>query len=71
MVLVSEAAGDGMRARGWHLPAALVQVFSPLKNFEPLGKGMIDTYAIACSVLLAVLFLVLTVRRLDARRLRG
>ena len=71
MVLVSEAAGDGMRARGWNVPAALVQVFSPLKNFEPLGKGMIDTYAIACSVLLAVLFLVLTARRLDARRLRG
>ena len=71
MVLVSEAAGDGMRARGWNVPAALIQVFSPLKNFEPLGKGMIDTYAIACSVLLAVLFLVLTARRLDARRLRG
>ena len=61
----------GLRARGWHLPAALAQVFSPLKNFEPLGKGLIDTYAIACSVLLIVFFLVLAVRRLDARRLRG
>ncbi len=71
MMLMSEAAGDGVRARGWQLPAALVQVFSPLKNFEPLGKGLIDTYAIACSVLLVVVFLVLTVRRLDARRLRG
>ena len=70
-MLMSEAAGDGVRARGWQLPAALVQVFSPLKNFEPLGKGLIDTYAIACSVLLVVVFLVLTVRRLDARRLRG
>lgn len=71
MMLMSEAAGDGLRARGWHVPAALTQVFSPLKNFEPLGKGMIDTYAIACSALLAVFFLVLTVRRLDSRRLRG
>ena len=71
MLLVSEAAGDGLRARSWHVPAALVQVFSPLKNFEPLGKGLIDTYAIACSVLLTVFFLVLTARRLDARRLRG
>jgi ABC-2 type transport system permease protein len=71
MLLMSEAAGDGVRARGWHVPAAFVQVFSPLKNFEPLGKGMIDTYAIACAVLLTVVFLVLTVRRLDARRLRG
>ena len=71
MLLMSEAAGDGVRARGWHVPAAFVQVFSPLKNFEPLGKGMIDTYPIACAVLLTVVFLVLTVRRLDARRLRG
>ena len=71
MMLMSEAAGDAVRARGWHVPAAFVQVFSPLKNFEPLGKGLVDTYAIACSVLLAVVFLVLTVRRLDARRLRG
>jgi len=71
MLLMSEAAGDGLRARGLHVPAALVQVFSPLKNFEPLGKGVIDTYAIVCSVLLAIFFLVLTVRRLDSRRLRG
>jgi len=71
MVFMGEAAGDGLRARGWQVPAALAQVFSPLKNFEALGRGLIDTYAIACSVLLAVFFLVLTVRRLDARRLRG
>ena len=71
MILMSEAAGDGLRARGWHVPAALAQVFSPLKNFEPFGKGLIDTYSIACSLLLIASFLVLTVRRLDARRLRG
>ena len=71
MLLVSETAGDGVRARGWHVPAALVQVFSPLKNFEPFGKGVIDTYATACAVLFAIVFLVLTVRRLDAQRLRG
>jgi ABC-2 type transport system permease protein len=71
MVFMGEAAGDGLRARGWNLPAALAQVFSPLKNFEPLGKGVIDSYAIACSLLLIVLFIVLAVRRLDARRLRG
>ncbi|MGZ8209609.1 MAG: ABC transporter permease [Burkholderiales bacterium] len=71
MVLMAEAAGDGLRERGWHLPAALMQVFSPLKNFEPLGKGMVDSYAIACSVLLTIVFLVLAVRRLDGRRVRG
>jgi hypothetical protein len=71
MLFMSEAAGDGLRARGLQVPASLVQVFSPLKNFEPLGKGVIDTYAITCSVLLTIFFLVLTVRRLDSRRLRG
>ena len=71
MVLMGETAGDGLRARGWHVPAALAQVFSPLKNFEPLGKGLVDTYAIACSALLIVVFLVLAVRRLDALRLKG
>ena len=71
MVLMGEAAGDGLRARGWNVPAALTQVLSPLKNFEPLGKGLVDTYAIACSVLLTVVFLVLAVRRLDALRLKG
>ena len=71
MILMGEAAADGLRARGWHLPAALVQVFSPLKNFEPLGKGVVDTYAIACSIMLVIVFVVLAVRRLDGRRLRG
>ena len=71
MILVSDTAADGARARGWPLPAALAQVFSPLKNFEPLGKGVIDSYAIVCAILFTVVFLVLTVRRLDAQRLRG
>jgi ABC-2 type transport system permease protein len=71
MTLLSDAAADGVRARGWHVPAALVQVFSPLKNFEPLGKGLVDTYALVCSVLFVLVFVVLTVRRLDAQRLRG
>ena len=71
MVLIGEAAGDSLRARGWHVPAALAQVFTPLKNFEPLGRGLIDSYAIVCSALLVIVFIVLAVRRLDALRLRG
>lgn len=71
MVILGENAGDALRARGWTVPAALAQVFSPLRNFEPLGRGVIDSYAIVCSLLLAVLFLALAVRRLDAQRLRG
>jgi ABC-2 type transport system permease protein len=71
MLFVGETAGDSLRARGWHIPAAFVQVLSPLKNFEPLGRGMIDSYAIACALLLTAGFLILTIRRLDGRRLRG
>jgi hypothetical protein len=32
---------------------------------------MIDTYAIVCSLLLVIVFVVLTARRLEARLLRG
>jgi ABC-2 type transport system permease protein len=71
MVFMGEAAGEGLRSRGWHLPAALAQVFSPLRNFEPLGKGLVDSFALACSVLLAAVFIVLAIRRLDGLRLRG
>jgi ABC-2 type transport system permease protein len=71
MVMAGDTAAEGLRARGWHVPAALAQVLSPIRNFEPLGKGMIDTYAIACSLLLTLLFLALAVRRLEAMRLRG
>ena len=71
MVLVGDTAADGLRARGWTVVAALAQVLSPIKNFEPFGKGVFDSYALACSVLLAAVFLTLAVRQLDAQRLRG
>lgn len=71
MIFMGETAGDSLRARGWQIPAAFAQVFSPMKNFEPLGRGMIDSYALVCSLLLAAGFLVLAIRRLDGRRLQG
>lgn len=70
-LLMGETAGDSLRTRGWHLPAALAQVLSPRKNFEPFATGLIDSYAIAGSLLLTVAFLALAIRQLDARRLRG
>jgi ABC-2 type transport system permease protein len=42
-----------------------------LRNFEPLGKGMLDSYAIICPLLLTLAFLILAIRRLDGRRLHG
>ena len=71
MLFMGETAGDSLRARGWQVPAAFAKVFSPLKNFEPLGRGIIDSYAIVCPLLLTAAFLILAIRRLDGRRLRG
>lgn len=71
MVLVGEQVADNLQSRGLGVIAAFAQVFSPVKNFEPLGRGMVDSYAIACLLLLIALFLALTVRQLEARRLRG
>jgi ABC-2 type transport system permease protein len=71
MLSIGDAAVDGLRRAGWQVPAALLQVFLPLRNLEPLVKGLVDTYAIACALLFIVFFIVMTVRRLDARRLRG
>jgi ABC-2 type transport system permease protein len=70
-VLAGEVAGDGLRARGWTVAASLTQVFSPIKNFEPFGKGLLDTHAAACLILLTALCLALAIRQLDAQRLRG
>jgi ABC-2 type transport system permease protein len=69
MLLTGEAASDGLRARGWPVAASLAQVLSPIKSFEPFGKGMLDSYAVACLLLLTALFL--AVRQLDAQRVRG
>ncbi len=71
MVFMGEHVADNLQARGLGVLAAFAQVFSPLKNFEPLGRGLIDSYAIICLLLLSALFLALTVRQLEARRLRG
>ena len=69
MLLTGETASDGLRERGWTVPAALAQVLSPLKNFESFAKGSLDSYSVACMVLLTAVFLVLSIRRLDAARL--
>jgi ABC-2 type transport system permease protein len=71
LLMVGDTSVDGLKSRGWPIPAALAQVLSPFKNFEPFSKGVIDSDAIACMLLLISLFLILTIRRLDAARLRG
>ena len=71
MVFMGEHVADNLQARGLSVLATFSQVFSPVKNYEPLGRGIVDSYAIICLVLLTALFLTLTVRQLEARRLRG
>lgn len=71
MLLAGETAADGLRGRGWAVPAELAQVLSPLKNFESFAKGMLDSYNVVCMALLIAVFLILTIRRLDAARLGG
>ncbi len=71
MLLAGDVVVEHLRARGWGVAASLAQVLSPVKNFEPFGKGMLDTYSITCSVLLIAVFLILAIRQLDAQRLRG
>jgi ABC-2 type transport system permease protein len=71
MVLAGEAATESLRVRGLPVAASLAQVLSPIKSFEPFGKGMFDSYAVACLLLLTALFLALAVRQLDAQRVRG
>jgi hypothetical protein len=71
MLLTGDVAGEGLKARGWGIAASLAQVLSPIRNFEPFGRGILDTYAVACSLILTLAFLALAIRRLDARRLRG
>lgn len=70
-VLAGEAAGDGLRARGWPVAAGLAQVFSPIRSFEPFGRGVLDSYAVASLLLFTGVFLALAIRQLDAQRLKG
>jgi hypothetical protein len=51
--------------------ASLAQLLSPIRNFEPFGRGILDTYALACLLLLTLVFLALAIRQLDGQRLRG
>ena len=71
MLFMGENVAEGLSAKGYAVPAALAQIFSPVKNFEPLGKGVFDSHAVVCLVLLIVLFLAFTTRALEAWRLRG
>lgn len=52
-------------------PTSVLNYLSLLRHFDPFSRGLIDTRDIAYFLLFILTFLTLTVRRLDADRLRG
>lgn len=62
MILDKISAGD---------PNNVLYYFSLSHHFEPFSRGMLDTRDFAYFLLFITVFLTLTVRRLDADRLRG
>lgn len=62
MILDRFLAGD---------PSSTVSYLSLMRHFQSFSRGLIDSADVAYFVLFITTFLVLTVRRLDADRLRG
>lgn len=52
-------------------PEALLNYLSLMRHFDAFNRGLVDTRDVAYLLLFTVVFLVLTIRRLDARRLQG
>jgi len=52
-------------------PTSSVAYLSLMRHFEPFSRGLVDTRDFAYFFLFIITFLTLTVRRLDADRLRG
>ncbi len=74
LAVIGETLAEVLRAAQW--PAAkglvpLAQVLSPLRALESFLAGTLDSFSLAAPLLVTAFFLILTVRRLDAARLRG
>lgn len=52
-------------------PSSTLAYLSLMRHFEPFSRGLLDTSDFAYFLLFIITFLTLTVRRLDADRLRG
>lgn len=52
-------------------PSSTMSYLSLMSHFEPFSRGLLDTSDFAYFLLFIITFLTLTVRRLDADRLRG
>ncbi|PKO93842.1 MAG: ABC transporter permease [Betaproteobacteria bacterium HGW-Betaproteobacteria-1] len=52
-------------------PTSTMAYLSLMRHFEPFSRGLLDTRDFAYFILFIITFLTLTIRRLDADRLRG
>jgi ABC-2 type transport system permease protein len=52
-------------------PTSTMAYLSLMRHFEPFSRGLLDTKDFAYFLLFIITFLTLTIRRLDADRLRG
>ncbi|MDZ4098317.1 MAG: ABC transporter permease subunit [Methylophilaceae bacterium] len=52
-------------------PTSTMAYLSLMRHFEPFSRGLLDTKDLAYFILFIITFLTLTIRRLDADRLRG
>jgi ABC-2 type transport system permease protein len=52
-------------------PTSTMAYLSLMRHFEPFSRGLLDTKDFAYFILFIITFLTLTIRRLDADRLRG
>jgi ABC-2 type transport system permease protein len=52
-------------------PTSTMAYLSLMRHFEPFSRGLLDTKDLVYFLLFIITFLTLTIRRLDADRLRG
>jgi ABC-2 type transport system permease protein len=52
-------------------PTNTISQLSLMKHFQAFSTGLIDSADVSYFILVIIMFLVLTIRRLDAERLRG
>ena len=74
LAIIGETLAEILRSAQWPAAAGLVplaQVLSPLRSLEGFLAGTVDSFNLIAPLLVTAFFLALTVRRLDAARLRG
>lgn len=67
--IIGSKGTESLQEAPWSVFAPFFQVLAPIQNCEIFERGMFDTGALVCLLLLPAVFLLFTVRRLEALRL--